>query len=101
MVIDNLYLIEATENADKEQFFDVLEGKIKLYAPQLIYYELGNVTLMKAKKNTIKENRKYFLCNLLQTINIKDCDFVKVFEGLRELFFKKFPCNCTLHGYSS
>ena len=80
MVIDNLYLIEATENADKEQFFDVLEGKIKLYAPQLIYYELGNVTLMKAKKNTIKENRKYFLCNLLQTINIKDCDFVKVFD---------------------
>ena len=79
-VIDNSYLIEAIENADEERYFDVLEGKIELYAPQLIHYELGNVTLIKAKKNAIKENRKYFLSNLLQTVNIQDSDFVSIFD---------------------
>ena len=79
-VIDNSYLIEAIENADEARYFDVLEGKIELYAPQLIHYELGNVTLIKAKKNTIKENRKYFLRYLLQTIKIQDCDFVSTFD---------------------
>ncbi|MGX8717162.1 MAG: type II toxin-antitoxin system VapC family toxin [bacterium] len=79
-VIDNSYLIEAIENADDERYFDVLEGKIELYAPQLIHYELGNVTLIKAKKNTIKETRKYFLRNLLETIKIQDCDFVSIFD---------------------
>lgn len=79
-VIDNSYLIEAIENADDERYFDVLEGKIELYAPQLISYELGNVTLIKAKKNTVKETHKYFICSLLQTITIKDCDFIKIFD---------------------
>ena len=79
-VVDNSYLIEAIENADDERYFDVLEGKIELYAPQLIYYELGNVTLIKAKKNAIKENRKYFLYHLLQTIKIQDSDFVSTFD---------------------
>ena len=79
-VIDNSYLFEAIENADDERYFDVLEGKIELYAPQLISYELGNVTLIKAKKNTVKETHKYFICSLLQTITIKDCDFIKIFD---------------------
>ena len=79
-VVDASFLAEAIEHVNDPCYAKLFADETAVYAPKLIYCEIGNVLLWKEKKGIIELERISSVRSFLSTLRLHESDFLEIYD---------------------
>ena len=79
-VVDASFLAEAIEHVNDPCYAKLFADETAVYAPKLIYCEIGNIFLWKEKKGVVESERISFVRSFLSTVRLYESDFLEIYD---------------------
>ena len=79
-VVDASFLAEAIEHVNDPCYAKLFADEPAVYAPKLIYCEIGNVFLWKEKKGVVESERISIVRSFLSTVRLYESDFLEIYD---------------------
>ena len=79
-VVDASFLAEAIEHVNDPCYAKLFADETTVYAPRLIYCEIGNILLWEEKKGIIELKRISSVRSFLSTLRLHESDFLEIYD---------------------